>query len=79
MILNTKMLEKANQMIRTCEDAAFGVVDEKVYDIAHITWLGDEGSEFVVWQNFTKTADTMYGVPAYISIVCRDAIYRVRS
>lgn len=26
--MNAKMLEKANQMIRTCKDAAFGVIDE---------------------------------------------------
>jgi len=29
--MNTKMLEKANQMIRTCESAALGVIDEKGY------------------------------------------------
>ena len=29
--MNTKMLEKANQMIKTCEDAGFGVIDENGY------------------------------------------------
>ena len=29
--MNTKLLEEANRMIRTCESAAFGVIDENGY------------------------------------------------
>jgi len=37
--MNTKMFEKANQFIKTRNDASFSVIDEKGYPSASAVWL----------------------------------------
>ena len=41
--MNEKMLEKANQFIKTREDASFSVIDENGYPSASAIWLTGQG------------------------------------